>query len=157
MIHHAQAQSGQAIGEGSCFPFAGDQYGLVDGIGYGQCNVGVASFESIGGAEQIDFAIFQRSDRGPSGIETLNRDGQTGYFFQETGVIGGKTFIVLTTGGQVEWGIVRGRRTERQLVFLFDPLSLGFIQPNLQRSDLRAAEQRVVFIARCPEQRGAHA
>ncbi|MNQ53754.1 hypothetical protein D3C85_678020 [compost metagenome] len=112
MIHHAQAQSGQAIGEGSGFPFAGHQYGLVDGIGYGQCNVGIASFESIGGAKQIDFAVLQRSDRGPSGIETLNRDGQTGYFSQKTRVVGGKPFIVLTTGGQVERGIVRGRRTE---------------------------------------------
>ncbi|MNZ53192.1 hypothetical protein D3C78_710630 [compost metagenome] len=157
MIHHAQAQSGQTIGEGSGFPFAGHQYGLVDGIGYGQGNVSIAGFESIGGAQQIDIAVLQRSDRGPSGIETLNRDGQTGYFFQETGVIGGKPFIVPATGGQVEWGVVRGRRTERQLFFLCYPLLLGFIQPNLQRSDLRAAEQRVVFIARCPEQRGAHA
>lgn len=157
MIHHAQAQSGQAIGEGSGFPFAGHQYGLVDGIGYGQGNLGNACFESIGGAKQINIAVLQRGDRGPSGFETLNLDRQPGCFFQKASVIGGKAFIVLTTGGQVERGIVRGRRAERQLIFIVYPLLLGFIQSNLQRPDLRAAEQCVVFIARCSEQRGAHA
>ena len=98
----------QAIGQGSGFSFACHQNRLVYGVGCGKYDVSVVSFESIGGAQQIDLAFFERLDRGLPGGEALNLDWQTGGFAKDTCVIGGKTFVVVATDGQVERGVVRG-------------------------------------------------
>ncbi|MNE47149.1 hypothetical protein D3C80_1415330 [compost metagenome] len=97
---------------------------MVYGIGRGQGNVGMARFESIGGAEQIDFAVFERRDCRASGFEALNPDGQSGYLAQDAGVISGIPFVVVTAGGQVKGWIIRGGCSEAQFTLLFEPLLL---------------------------------
>ncbi|MNL42280.1 hypothetical protein D3C87_1647260 [compost metagenome] len=82
---------------------------MIHGVGFGQHDVqGIVSFEPVGGAEQVDLAVFECLDRRPSGLEAPDLDGQTGGRAQEPGIVGGVTFILVTADGQIEGRIIRG-------------------------------------------------
>ncbi|MNV98671.1 hypothetical protein D3C71_1939510 [compost metagenome] len=107
MIHHAQAHTGEAIGQGAGFAFTSYQDRLIHGVGFGQNDVGATCLEPVGGTEQIHFAVFERLNGRTPGRKALNRDGQAGRFAEDTGVVGGESFIVVAAEGQVEGRIIR--------------------------------------------------
>ncbi|MNI70109.1 hypothetical protein D3C76_534860 [compost metagenome] len=124
MIHHAEPQTGQAIIERPGFAFTCHQHRLIDRIGCGKRDVVIVRFESVGGAQQVDLAFFERFDRRSPGGEALNLDGQAEGLAEYARVVGGKPFIFTAAAGQVERGVVGCRGAEDQLTFTLDPLSL---------------------------------
>ncbi|MNX22781.1 hypothetical protein D3C86_527670 [compost metagenome] len=107
VIHHAQAHTGEAIGQGAGFAFTRYQYRLIHGVGLGQYDVGATRFESVGSTEQIHFAVFEGLNGRAPGRKALDRDGQAGRLAEDTGVVGGESFIIVAAEGQVEGRIIR--------------------------------------------------
>lgn len=104
MIQHAQAQPGKAIIERPGFAFARHQDRLIYRIGPGKRDVVIARLESVGGAQQVYLAVFERFDRSSPGGEALNLDGQAKDLAKDTCVIGSETFVVMTAAGQIKGG-----------------------------------------------------
>ncbi|MNO69382.1 hypothetical protein D3C76_602350 [compost metagenome] len=124
MIHHAESQTGQAIVERTGFAFTCHQDRLIYRVGGGKRDVLIARLKSVGGAQQVDLAVFERFDCSSPGGKTLNLDGQAEGLAQYARVIGSKSFVVMAATGEVEGGVVWCRGTQDQFGFTLDPVSL---------------------------------
>ncbi|MNH19630.1 hypothetical protein D3C79_793720 [compost metagenome] len=63
MVDHAQAQVFEVCVVFQGAPFAGDDDWQIVCIGLAQAQLGIGRFETVGAAQQIDFAVAQGCDR----------------------------------------------------------------------------------------------
>ena len=114
VIHHAQAQAGEAFGQRAGFIFAGHQYRLIDRVRCGEREVGIACFVAVGCAKHVDLAIDQGANCSLARGKALHANRQTGGLTENPCVIGGQSLVVLATDGHVEWRVIRCGGTQFQ-------------------------------------------
>ena len=113
VIDKAQAQPVEAFTEAAGFSLACDQDWLVYRIGFGEDQIRRCSLKAVGGAQQVDFPGFQGANGSRPGRVAHHSDGQGECLGQQSCVIGGKAFIIMSAGREVKRWVVRTGCTQR--------------------------------------------